>query len=328
MVPADVTLIIPTLNEENHIERCINSLINQSYPFEKTKVLVVDGGSSDNTKNILDKLTSKYKNIRYLCNTKRIQSVAFNIGVENSSSPFVIRLDAHAVYNKDYIKYIIEGLQDKTYGNVGGRWEMMSQSKTIIGESNAIINQMRFAIGGADFRVNDERKEVETVPFGGFRRDVIEEIGEMNPNLPRGEDNEYNRRILDRGYKILFDPRIVATYYARPDLNSMLKQMYSNGFSIGVLMHCCSSAVSKRHLVPLLFFISIIGLLVGGFFLKWLWWLLLAELTVYFCFNLLFSIQEAKKFGWKYLSVLPWEVFLIHLLYGFGTFLGLIRKRF
>ena len=248
-----VAIIIPTLNEEKYIARCLDSVIGQSYPFDKVEVLVIDGKSNDRTEDIVNKYHEKFQNIRIIRNPKKIQSIAFNIGVENTSASCVIRLDAHAVYHKDYIKHIVEGLQDKTYGNVGGRWIMQAQKKSLISESNAIINQMRFAIGGADFRVTNEKKEVETVPFGGFRREVIEEIGGMNPKLPRGEDNEYNRRILDAGYKILFDPRIIATYYARPDLKSMLKQMYANGFSIGVLLHCYRSAVGIRHLIPFLF---------------------------------------------------------------------------
>ena len=322
------TIIIPVLNEEKHIESCLESLTKQSILFQEMEIMIVDGGSIDNTPKIIEKISQKYPNVKVLNNPKKIQSIAFNIGIENSSAPIVIRLDAHAKYHKDYIRYIVEGLEDKKYGNVGGRWEMASQNNTLIGETNAIINQMRFAIGGADFRVSNEKKEVETVPFGGFRREVINEIGGMNPNLPRGEDNEYNTRIRQAGYKILFDPRIVATYYARPDLKSMLKQMYANGFSIGVLMHCYSSAVGVRHLVPLLFFLSIVGLLLCGTFINWLWYVLLAEIIVYFCFNIFFSIREANKYGWKFLSILPWEVFLIHISYGLGTLVGLIKRHY
>lgn len=323
-----ISVIIPVLNEEKYIQTCINSLIQQSFNFNEMEIIVVDGGSKDRTVEITRKIHSKYPNVKILNNPLKIQATAFNIGIENSTTPIVIRLDAHAKYHRDYIKYIIEGLEDKKYGNVGGRWEMASQNNSLIGEANAIINQMRFAIGGADFRVSNQKKEVETVPFGGFRREVIEEIGGMNPNLPRGEDNEYNKRILQAGYKILFDPRIVATYYARPDLKSMLKQMYANGFSIGILLHCYCSSVSIRHLIPFIFFLSIIFLVLSGLFLKSLWWILAVELIAYFFCNILFSIQEAKKYGWKFLSVLPWEVFLIHLSYGLGTLVGLIKRHY
>lgn len=328
MYSSEISIIIPTLNEEGNIERCIFSLLSQSFPFEKMDVMIIDGGSKDRTREIVIELIKVYPNLRLINNPKRIQSVAFNIGVKNSTSPIIIRLDAHAMYHSDYIKLIIEGLQNKKYGNVGGRWEMKSQQQTLISEANAIVNQMRFAIGGADFRVGTEKKEVETVPFGGFRRETLEEIGEMNPRLPRGEDNEYNARILAQGYKILFDPRIVATYYARPDLKSLLKQMYGNGFSIGVLMHCYSESVRVRHLVPFLFLIGIMILGIGGFWISILWWILMALLGIYFCLSLHAAFNESRKYGWKFFFILPWEVFLVHLSYGYGTLMGLIKGKY
>lgn len=323
-----ITIIIPTLNEERHIERCIDSLMCQSFPFNKMEILIVDGGSVDNTINIVKEIAHKYDNIKTLFNEKKIQSCAFNIGVENSTCPIIIRLDAHSTYHPEYIRLIVSHLSDKKYGNVGGRWIIKSQRKGLIPEANAIANQMRFAIGGADFRVGSELKEVETVPFGGFRREVIEEIGEMNPNLPRGEDNEYNARIIKAGYKILFNPNIIATYYARPDLTSFLHQMYANGFSIGVLLRCYRQSVGLRHIVPLIFFLSIIILLVLGVFLRVAWWILICELALYFLCSLVASIIEANKYGWRFLMILPWEIFLVHISYGWGTLVGLFKGRY
>lgn len=323
-----ITVIIPTFNEEKWIQRCINSLINQTYPFKDMEIIIVDGGSSDKTRLIVKEIIRSHDNIKLLNNPDKIQSIAFNIGVKNSVSPIIIRLDAHSTYDKDYISLIIGYLRFKEYGNVGGRWIIKPQRKGLIPEANAIANQMRFAIGGADFRVGSELKEVETVPFGGFRREVIEEIGEMNPNLPRGEDNEYNTRIIKAGYKILFNPNIIATYYARPDLTSFLHQMYANGFSIGVLLRCYRQSVGLRHIVPLIFFLSIIILLVLGIFLREAWWMLIIELVLYFLCSVIASIIESNKYGWRFLMILPWEIFLVHLSYGWGTLVGLFKGHY
>ena len=324
----NITIIIPTLNEERHIERCINSLKYQTFPFNKMEILIVDGGSVDNTIDIVKVIAQQYDNVKILFNEKKIQSCAFNIGVKNSTCSIIIRLDAHSTYHPEYIMLIVSHLEDKKYGNVGGRWIIKTQRKGLIPEANAIANQMRFAIGGADFRVGSELKEVETVPFGGFRREVIEEIGEMNPNLPRGEDNEYNARIIKAGYKILFNPNIIATYYARPDLTSFLQQMYANGFSIGVLLRSYRQSVGLRHSVPFIFFISIITFLILGIFFREAWWILICELALYFLCSVIASIIEANKYGWRFLIILPWEIFLVHLSYGWGTLVGLFKGHY
>ena len=52
-----VAVVIPTLNEEKFIARCLDSVIGQSYPFEYMDVMVVDGGSKDRTKDIVEELS-------------------------------------------------------------------------------------------------------------------------------------------------------------------------------------------------------------------------------------------------------------------------------
>lgn len=93
-----VAVVIPTLNEEKFIARCLDSVIAQSYPFAEMDVMVVDGGSKDRTRKIVEEYGRTYKNIRFIHNPGRIQSIAFNIGVKNSEAPYIVRLDAHALY--------------------------------------------------------------------------------------------------------------------------------------------------------------------------------------------------------------------------------------
>ena len=116
----DIAIIIPTLNEEKFISRCINSILKQSFDFEKMDVMVVDGGSTDKTVEIVKSYQKLYKNIRLLENKKKIQSVAFNIGISNSDAPYIIRFDAHTTYDKEYISLCIKVLKEKEeIGNVG-----------------------------------------------------------------------------------------------------------------------------------------------------------------------------------------------------------------
>ena len=188
---------------------------------------------------------------------KKIQSVAFNIGFKKSTAPYIIRLDAHAEYDSKYISLCIENLkQDEKRGNVGGRCNILPFNQSLWAQTNAILNHSRFGIGGAAFRVSKEAHNTDSVPFGAFPRKIIEKIGGMREDLPRGEDNEYNSRIRKAGYKIFFDPNIISSYFARPTLGASCKQMYANGNSIGYLYYIDREAIGIRHLVPLLFVVS------------------------------------------------------------------------
>ncbi|MBR5297234.1 MAG: glycosyltransferase family 2 protein [Parabacteroides sp.] len=324
----NVAIIIPTLNEEKFIARCLDSVIAQSYPFEEMDVMVVDGGSKDRTHEIVNEYHEKYHNIRLLENPGRIQSIAFNIGVKNSTAPYIVRLDAHAFYKPYYIEGCIKGLMsDSNRGNVGGQWDIQPQNESLWATTNAILNYCKFGIGGASYRVGAKAGNVDTVPFGSFPRAVIEKIGGMREDLPRGEDNEFNSRIHKAGYDIYFDPAIECVYYARPTLKASCKQMYANGESIGHLFYVDKGSIGLRHLIPLLFVLGIIS----GVFFSFVWspffYVLMLGLGLYFLCDFVASLFAAKEHGLKYFFPLFVMFFCVHISYGWGTIVGLFSGR-
>ncbi len=332
----EVAVIIPTLNEEKFIAKCLDSVLAQTYPLLELDIMVIDGGSKDRTCDIVNTYHTKYANIRLLHNAKRIQSVAFNIGVRNSTAPYIIRLDAHAIYNKTYIENCIKiysadaerlGFAPELLGNVGGVWNIRPQHSGIIPEAAALLNSSKFGIGGAAFRIGAKAGAVDTVPFGCFPRKVIEQIGDMREDLPRGEDNEYNSRIRKAGYKIYLDPEIVCTYYARDTVKSNMKQMYSNGLSIGHLLYIDREAVGVRHLVPLVF---VIGLVLGAI-LSIVWhffgWIYLVGISIYILCALVATINASKGKSAKYILPLLFLFPCVHISYGIGTIVGIIQGK-
>lgn len=323
-----IAVIIPTLNEERFIGGLLDSIISQSYPFNQLDVMVVDGGSVDATKEIVNNYASRYDNIRLIENKKKIQSAAFNIGVKNSDAPFVIRLDAHAKYDIKYIEICYELLRNNPeYGNVGGVCAILPQHSHIQAQANAIVNKVRFGIGGASFRVGAKAGPVDTVPFGAFPRKVITQIGGMREDLARGEDNEYNSRIRKAGFTIFLDPRIKCSYYARPTLASSCQQMYNNGVSIGKLVHIDKKAIGFRHLIPMSFLLSLIVGFLFGIFIPGLYWLFWGILGVYLIAALSASISACSKYGFKFFLILPIFFLTIHMSYGLGTIVGLIKGK-
>lgn len=324
----EVAVIIPTLNEERFIENCLHSVINQSYPFKQMDIMVVDGGSTDRTIEIVNSFHLQYPNIRLLHNEKRIQSVAFNIGVDSSNAPYVVRLDAHIWYDENYIELCIKHLKDiDKIGNVGGYCNIQPQNSSLQARANAVLNTSRFGIGGAAFRVGAKAGFVDTVPFGAFPRSVIEQVGLMREDLARGEDNEYNSRIHKNGYKIYFDPEIHCAYFARATVGASMRQMYSNGLSIGQLFYIDKKSIGIRHIVPMLFVLSILFTLILSLFCPFMIYLLFAILSAYVFVDILATILECIKNGWVYVSILPWLFFLIHISYGCGTIVGLIKYK-
>ncbi|WP_251619755.1 glycosyltransferase family 2 protein [Odoribacter lunatus] len=323
-----VAVIIPTLNEERFIKQCLESVVAQTFPFSEMDVMVIDGGSQDRTREIVSEMQSRYFNIRFIHNSKRIQSAAFNIGVKESDALYIIRLDAHAIYNSRYIELCVKHLSEHDdYGNVGGTWNIQSQNSSIQAEANAILNKLSFGIGGASFRVGTKAGFVDTVPFGAFHRRIIEEIGEMREDLARGEDNEYNARIRRYGYKIYLDPNIVCTYFARGTIKGSMQQMYANGVSIGKLLHISPRSIGFRHLVPLCFVVSLVGMSILSIFFPILKWIVVAILVFYLFAAIGATFFACRKYGYKYFLILPISFFCIHCSYGLGTISGIIKNK-
>ena len=323
-----VSIIIPTLNEELYIEKCLNSVFLQSYPSSQIEIFVIDGGSLDRTKEIINRLCSSHSNLFLLENKKKIQSAAFNIGIDVFKGDILIRLDAHCFYDSKYIQYCVENHTLSDYGNVGGFCFMETGTDTNMAKVLARVSSSKFGLGGAAYRVGKVKKYTDSVPFGSFTRKTLSMVGKMNESLPRGEDNEYNSRIREAGYKILFDPRIIS-YYCLP-LNSklFLKKYYTNGYSIGILLRIARKSVSFRHLVPLAFLFALsIGILLS-FFNTPFKYALLIFVCIYFIMNLLSAVTKFLKHEIKLIPIYIYIVFLVHLHYGIGTLLGLIKGKY
>lgn len=327
MLTYKVAIIIPTLNEERFIENCLASVMEQTFPFEEMDVMVVDGGSKDRTREIVKGISQRHPNVRLIDNPGRIQSIAFNIGVKNSDAPYIVRLDAHASYCKEYIETCVKHLkEDPSVGNSGGVWDIQPQRPELVPEASAILNQVKFGIGGASYRVGAAEGYADEVPFGSYPRKVIDEVGGMREDLARGEDNEFYSRIKKAGYKIYLDPKAVITYYARDTFKGNMKQMYANGLSIGKLLFIDRESVGLRHLVPLAFVISLIGSLILGCIWTPLFGLFGLVLGTYLLADIAATVSACMKFGWKYLLVLPLLFFLVHVSYGWGTIIGILKR--
>src|SRR5438309_1507701 len=116
-----VSVLIPTLNEAEFIESCLNSVLAFVLPENVSiEVFVLDGGSVDSTRTIVNTVAVRDDRVRLINNPGRIQSTALNIGVEHSHADYIMRLDAHSAYPTNYLKLCYETSIRTGAANVGG----------------------------------------------------------------------------------------------------------------------------------------------------------------------------------------------------------------
>lgn len=314
----EVTVVVPVLNEERYIKGCLESLINQTYPREKMEWLFIDGGSTDKTVEICE-FYKKKGPLKILHNSKKKTTYALNLGIESAQGKYVIRMDAHAEYDTDYIEKCVYWLEKTGADNVGG--VAVTRSIGYIGEAIATMLSSRFGVGNSSFRVEDKSGFVDTVPFGAFNKKIFEQVGLFNHDLPRSEDNDMNARIRACGGRIWLSNEIKFTYYCRDSIGSVLKMGLKNGNALFQTLKINPKAMQIRHYIPFLFFLSILVLPIGTCFVPDIKFLLVLELGLYFLLDFYFSFKKKNR---KYGFVTLWLYPMFHFVYGFGSFLGLI----
>ena len=98
----EVSIIIPTFNEEKHIEKCMRSVLDQNFN-KKYEIIICDGLSKDNTVSIIKTLQKKHKNVILLKNKERFQAQGRNLGIKHSKAKFIAYIDAHGYASKNWL---------------------------------------------------------------------------------------------------------------------------------------------------------------------------------------------------------------------------------
>ncbi|MDO8486311.1 MAG: glycosyltransferase family 2 protein [Candidatus Staskawiczbacteria bacterium] len=310
-----VSIIVPCRNEERFISDCVKSILNQDYPREKLEVFIVDGMSTDRTREIVQshKLqTTNYK-LELLDNPKVITPSAMNIGIKNAKGEVIIKMDAHSIYDKDYISKCVEHLIESGADNVGGVLKAVPSKNTLTAKAIAISLSHFFGAGGSYFRTGtDKPREVDTVAFGCYWKRTFDKIGLYDERMAQIEDLELNYRLGKAGGKIMLFPDIKAIYYPSSDnLVSFFKHNFTDGIWATYPLKY-GFKVSLRHLIPLIFVLT-----------------LPLSIWPYIVVSLFFSLQiAARENKLRLFFIMPLVFFTRHFGYGFGSMWGLVRLLF
>jgi len=208
---AKVSIIVPCFNERTTITLLLDAIYGQSYPLNQMELVIADGGSDDGTPEVINEWHQNHPDLRVkvIKNPKRIIPAALNTAIKASTGDIIVRLDAHSKPQPDYIERSVAGLEKGLGENVGGVWDIQPGSDHWISRSIAAAAGHPIGVGGARYRYTDKAGYVDTVPFGAFKRELLDKIGIFDESLLTNEDYEFNTRIrqnqpgflkVDRGY--------------------------------------------------------------------------------------------------------------------------------
>lgn len=318
-----VSIIIPIRNEEEFIARCLQSVMDQDYPWDRMEVLVIDGRSEDRSREIVAEFSSRHPMIKLLDNPRLTASAGMNLGIKEARGDIIVRADGHCTLESDYVRQCVECLRRTGADNVGGLMKAVGQG--YVGRVIALAINSFFGSGGSKFHYASEEQVVDTVYLGAFPRPVFDRVGLFNERLVRNQDYELNYRIRAAGGEIFLSPAIKSSYYGRSSLLDLWLQYFQYGFWKVEMIQVHPRSVQPRHLVaPLfvftLFVSSLLGFLHRGFLL-----LFLLIMVSYVGASFLFSLLIARHKGWRYFPLLPVVFAIMHLAWGSGFLWGLVR---
>ena len=319
-----ISVIVPIYNEEKYIQSCLDSIIKSDFDKTKMEVLLIDGGSEDKTIEIISQYQKKYRYIKLYHNEKKIVPIAMNIGIKEAKGEYIVRLDAHASYPKNYFSKLMQWHKKLHAENVGGIviTDIKNQTPTALAIKNVLSDKL--GVGSA-FRVGvEEIKEVDTVPFGCYKKEIFDNIGLYDERLVRNQDIELNKRIKKRGGKIYLVPEIHATYFARERYKDLAKNNFENGkWNILTAYYTKTlSSLSLRHYIPMLFVLTL------GVLLALIWvdsiflWLFLTSFILYLTTISIRSwqIRQQSTFLHRLIAFI-----VLHFSYGFGSVAGIVE---
>jgi len=321
-----VSIIIPARNEEKFIKRCVESFLNCDYPGELIEVIVVDGMSEDRTREIVTEISERDDRVLLVDNERKITPVAMNLGIKASKGDYIFFSGAHSEMPSDYVSKCIKHAIESGADNVGGVVKTEPRFKSAVGIAISKVLSSPLGVGGAKFRTGVSKPtEVDTVPFGCYKREVFDRIGYFNEKLVRNQDIEFNLRLKRAGGKIILFPDIEFTYFARSTYKDLWRNSFWNGFWVIAGAKYAALPFSKRHLVPLAFVLFLlIGLLIS-LLASCFSFIYISLLTIYLVVVILFSFahaMQAKKKHVFFAAIVSYPV--LHISYGVGSLLGFL----
>ncbi|CAB4636765.1 unannotated protein [freshwater metagenome] len=252
-----VTVIMPVLNEESHLEASVQSILDQAYPGELEIILAL-GPSHDATNEVAAAFAKRVPALRFIDNPRGLTTIGLNAAIKLAKHDYIVRVDAHSELAPGYIADGIRILLEQSADQLGGI--MDAKGKSSFQKAVAWAYKSRFGIGGASYHVGGEAGEAESAYLGIFKKSALTRVGGYDEAIIRGEDWDLAQRIKKTGGLVWFSPELRVTYWPRGRFTNLVKQFYSTGIWRGDLTRRDVRGASTRYFAPPLL---VLGLVAG-----------------------------------------------------------------
>ena len=274
----ELSIIIGVLNGADYIEGCLEAVYNQGLSLDSFEILLLDGGSQDDTVAIAQTFAKQrsYQNLHILPNPRVTLAAAFNIGKSLARAPFIGKVDAQGRLGENYYGVLLDYIKaHPDIGLIGGRLRL--DGDTPLAKAWAPLFGDPFLVGPARYRYATSPQEIDAALYGIYRKAAMEETGDFDEAILRAEDTDFNYRMRQKGWKIYLQPAVEATYFVRRTLPRAYTQFFNYALWRTMFQFKQNLGLKSRQLLPSLWLAGMLGSVLLGLSLSPLW--LLPPLT-------------------------------------------------
>ena len=305
-----VSVVLPVLNEELHLANAVKSILSQDYAGELEIILAL-GPSKDKTNDVAERLALADKRILLVQNPSGRTAAGLNLALNKSTNPVIVRVDAHAEIQQNYISLAIEIMKSSGAVNVGGI--MGAQGVSFFEKAVARAMRSPVGVGSSRFHTGGDSGYVDTVYLGIFIRAAVIAVGGFDERFIRAQDWELNYRLRQAGGKIFFDPQLHVTYRPRSTVRALAKQYFEYGRWRRVVSRRHKGTINYRYLAPPFSLVTALMSIILAVILNYLF---IIPAAIYGIFLILASLLIGKGIIEKIL--LPIVLFTMQMSWGLG----------
>jgi cellulose synthase/poly-beta-1,6-N-acetylglucosamine synthase-like glycosyltransferase len=312
-----ISIVVGIRNEERYIEECIESLLRLDYPQNSYEIIIVDGMSTDKTRELVEKYP-----VRLILNERKNVAAARNLGVDNSRGDFVAFTDGDCKADPLWLKTLVNEMKNapEDVACVGGP-NLIFDTDPIFGRVVGYAQETFLGSGGSAQSTNSTKKHyVSSLPNCNamYRKNTIKEAGYFDERFVVGQDGDLNYRINKNGYKFLYIPEAKVLHHRRGTLKSFSVRMFKYGMWMAELFKKHGEFVRWYAFLPsIAILFAVLSLIIYPVSTAPIMVLLLMGI-LYFILIFVTSIQVIYKMKSKYglfaLFVIPVQ----HITYGLG----------
>lgn len=241
-----ITIVIPTHNRKDILEKCLEALSNQSYPQDRYEILVIDDGSTDGTKALLEKLSKEIGNLRYMSQEQGGPAKARNLGINKAKGPIILITGDDCIADNKLLEEHSKIHQRESNVAVLGRIEWSPDIEiTPFMEYVGKTHQFNFP------SIEQERRNVSFCYFYtsniSVAKNLLIKVGLFDEDFTDAvyEDVELGYRLWKAGLRIIYNDRALTYHHHPVTLRGYIQRQIRAG-KAAVIFHQKHSEVSDE----------------------------------------------------------------------------------